>query len=287
MTRTPTYSPTVRRRRLGMLLRTARDAAGLSSTAAASRLGVSRASLNKIETAETQRVRSTHLDDMITLYGIPDQEAEELHALAKAAKVKGWWWKYRDVFGSEPLPDFEAEASHIRTFQPQAIPGLLQTPEYAEAVFRGGRYTSAERLDRLVEARMTRREILHRHGSPPRLWAVIDEAVLRRPVGGPEVMRSQMDYLLHIGVLQNIDIQVLPFDVGAHAAMTGAFTILEFPEPLDPTIVYTDTVGSGQFEEDPEEVTRYIGTFGDVQGAAASTVMSAQIIEDIRKEGTR
>lgn len=99
-------------------------------------------------------------------------------------------------------------------------------------------------------------------------------------------MRGQMDYLLHIGVLPNIDIQVLPFDVGAHAAMSGSFTILEFPEPLDPTIVYTDTVGSGHIEEDQEEVSRYIGAFGDVQGAAASTVVSAQIIEGIREEGT-
>lgn len=265
-----------------MLLRAAREAAGLSSSAAAPKLGLSRAALNKVETAETQRVRAVHLDAMAELYGIPAQEAEELQALAKAAKVKGWWWRYRDVFGSGALPDFEAEASVIRTYEIATVPGLLQTPEYAEAVFRGAQVSPPEHIDRQVEARMVRCEILHRHAAPPRLWAIIDEAALRRPVGGTEVMANQLDYLIRLGQHPNVDIQVLPLEVGAHQALGMPFSILEFPEPLDPTIVYTDSIGAGMMEEDPDEVDRYNQTFQGIQASASSTVVSAQIIEGIR-----
>ncbi len=186
--------------------------------------------------------------------------------------------------GREPLPDFEAEASQIRTYEVATVPGLLQTPEYAEAVFRGGRYVSGEHIQRQVEARMERREILQRFEDPPRLWAVIDEAALRRPIGSAEVMRTQCEYLLRVGQLPHIDLQVLPFSAGAHAALGSPFTILDFPEPLDPTIVYSDSVGSGTFEEDAAEVAQYVAIFSEVQGASLSTLTSAQFIKDILSE---
>ncbi|WP_369974530.1 helix-turn-helix domain-containing protein [Nocardiopsis sp. FIRDI 009] len=269
-----------------MQLRRMREAAGLTGTEAANRVGMSRAALGKVETAETRRVPTKQLDAMIATYEVPPAEAEALRQLAADAGERGWWWRYRDVFGHDSLPDFEAEASLIQTYEIATVPGLLQTPEYAEAIFRGGPLTSQDHIDRKVEARMRRREILHRHDNPPRLWAVIDEAALRRPIGGPEVMRGQLDYLARIGQYPTIDIQVLPFAVGAHAGLGIAFTILQFAEPLDPTIVYTDTIGAGLFEEDPDEVNRYLSTFSHVQAAAASTVASAQIIEGIREEST-
>lgn len=230
-------------------------------------------------------MKPADFDALLTLYNVTDEDTREaLHQLARDAKIRGWWWKYRDVFGTEPLPDFETEASLIRTYQIATIPGLLQTPEYAAAVFRGGRYTASDQIQRQVEARMERREILHRFERPPRLCAVIDEAALRRPIGGDQVMRTQFEYLLRIGALPNIDVQVLPFEAGAHAALGNAFTILDFPEQLDPTIVYTDNVGSGLFEEARDEVDRHIAVFGDVQAAALTTQRSAEFIEDILKQ---
>ncbi|MEV6822454.1 helix-turn-helix transcriptional regulator [Nocardiopsis dassonvillei] len=280
--RSPTYSPTVRRRRLGMQLRRMREEAGLTGAEAAERAGMSRAALGKIETAETRKVPLRQVDALAAVYGIPDDQAEGLRQLARDAGERGWWWRFRDVGGLGTLPDFEAEASLIQTYEIATVPGLLQTPEYAEALFRGGPLTSQEHIDRQVEARMTRREILHRHDSPPRLWAVIDEAALRRPIGGPDVMRGQLDYLVRIGQNANIDIQVLPFSVGAHPGLGVAFMMLHFAEPLDPTIVYTDSIGSGLFEEDPDAVAQYSVTFSHVQAAASNTVVSAQFIEGVR-----
>lgn len=282
--RSPTYSPTVRRRRLGMQLRRMREEVGLTGAEASERAAMSRAALGKIETAETRRVPARQIDALVVAYGIPDDQAEALHQLARDAGERGWWWKFRDVFGHDSLPDFEAEAAVIETYEIATVPGLLQIPEYAEAIFRSGPVTTGDKIDRQVEARMRRREILHRHDDPPRLWAVIDEAALRRPIGGPEVMRAQLDYLLRVGQYPNIDLQVLPFSAGAHPALGIAFTILAFRERLDPDVVYTDTLGAGQFEEDPAEVDRYAATCRHLQAAALSTVMSARFIERIRHE---
>ena len=284
---TPNYSPSVRRRRLGRHLRRLREEAELTLTSASARLGWARAKVGKLETSELKTVKSGDLDALLTLYDVEDEERREaLHQLARDAKQRGWWWKYRDVFGPESLPDFEAEASLIRTYEVATIPGLLQTPEYAESVFLGGRYTSVEHIKRQVAARMERREILTRYDRPPRLVAVIDEAALRRPMGDAQVMRTQFEYLLRIGQLPNIDIQVLPFSAGAHAALGMSFTLLDFPEPMDSSIAYTDSVASGVFEETEAEVASYATTFGELQGAALSTVQSARFIEDILSEGS-
>ncbi|GAA3731831.1 helix-turn-helix transcriptional regulator [Salinactinospora qingdaonensis] len=262
-----------------------REDAGYTLHGASTRLKWARAKLGRMEKSELKTVKPADLDALMELYGVDDPATREaLHQLAREAKHKGWWWKYRDIFGSEPLPDFETEASLIRTYEVATVPGLLQTPDYAEAVFRGGRYTSLDHIKRQVEARVSRREILNRFEKPPRLWAVIDEAALRRPIGGVEVMRGQLDYLLRVGQSANIDIQVLPFAAGAHAALGSPFTILDFPEPLDLPIVYTDSVGAGLFEETEEEVADCVAIFGEIQGAAMSTVQSAELIEAIMKE---
>ncbi|MEE2041299.1 helix-turn-helix transcriptional regulator [Nocardiopsis sp. CT-R113] len=268
-----------------MQLRRMREAAGLTGHDAGERAGISRAALGKIETAETRRVPARQVDALAEVYGATPDETNALRQLAADAGERGWWWKYRDVFGHDSLPDFEAEASLIQTVEIATVPGLLQTPEYAEAIFRGGPLTSTEHIDRQVEARMRRREILHRHEAAPRLWAVIDEGALRRPIGGPDVMRGQLDYLLWIGQHPNVDIQVMPFNVGAHPGLGLAFTILSFANPLDRTIVYTDSIG-GVFEEDPDDVDRYVTTFSHVQATAPNTVVSAQFIEGIREEST-
>lgn len=258
MARTQAYSPSVRRRRLGAQLRQLREQAGYTLQQAADRLDWARAKVGRVETSELKTVKPSDLDAMLTLYGIEDEQAREaMHQLARDAKEKGWWWKYRDVFGAEALPDFEAEASLIRTYQVATVPGLLQTPEYAEGVFRGGRLTAPENIRRQVDARMERREILTRFDDPPRLWAIIDEAALRRPIGGAEVMRAQIEHLIDLMRQPSITIQVMPFSFGGHSAEGGAFTILRFADNELPDIVYVEQLASALYLDKREDVDRY------------------------------
>ncbi|MFJ6018631.1 helix-turn-helix domain-containing protein [Nocardiopsis alba] len=277
------HSPTLRRRRLSAELKRARSETKLTSTQAAKALGWAAGKLSQVENAETQKVKADDLDKMMDLYKIHDPARREaLHELAKDAKVRGWWSKYREVFGPESLPDFEAEASTIRTFESSVIPGLLQTPDYARAVFQGGRYTGAEEIERRTQARMARREILTRF-SPTRLRIVLDEAALHRTIGSSEIMAEQMRYLLYMAELPNVDLQVLPFSVGAHNALIAPFSILEFPEPLDLPLVFIETATGGLFLEEAEEVEQHSVTFSDSQGSAMSTARSARFITDILK----
>ena len=237
--------------------------------------------LSKIENAETLKVKAVDLDALMDLYDITDASRRDaLHALARDAKLRGWWSNYREVFGPQSLPDFESEASTIRTFESSVVPGLLQTPGYAKAIFAGGRYTNEEEIERRAQARMERRAILTSF-NPARFRVVLDEAALCRTIGGRELMAEQMRHLLYMAKLPNVDIQVLPFSVGAHAALVAPFSILEFPEPLDLPIVFVDTATDGLFLEEPEEVERHIVTYSDVQGSAMSTAQSAKFISNI------
>lgn len=277
------HSPTLRRRRLSAELRRAREEANITSTNAAKALGWAAGKLSMIENAEIQKVKADDLNKMLDLYQVAEPDKREaLHALARDAKVRGWWSKYKEVFGPQSLPDFEAEASTIRTFESSVIPGLLQTPEYAHAVFQGGRYTGAEEIERRAQARMARREILTRF-NPTKFRVVLDEAALRRPMGNHEVMVEQMRHLLYMAKLPNVDLQVLLFSAGAHNALIAPFSILEFPEPLDLPIVFIETATGGLFLEEADEVEQHTVTFSDAQGSAMSTAHSAKFIADVLK----
>ncbi|WP_306370770.1 helix-turn-helix transcriptional regulator [Nocardiopsis sp. CC223A] len=274
------HSPNIRRRRLGHVLRGLRDKAGLTLEAAAKGSGVPRSTLGRMETSEARRLRHTDLDALADFYGVETQTREGMHELARQAKQSGWWSRYKDVFGEHALPDWEAEAAAIRAFQAQLVPGLFQTPRYAAAVFRGGRAISEEEVARPVEARMNRQAILNRV-KPPRMTAVIDEAALRRLVGGREVMLEQLEHLGHLAMRHNIDIQVLPYEAGEHLGMEGSFTILDFPEPKDTPIVYVGTATTGLFLERPEEIEEYNVAFGNLQGISLSTARSVEFIDEI------
>ncbi|GAA3721581.1 hypothetical protein HDA32_002064 [Spinactinospora alkalitolerans] len=275
------HSPTLRLRRLAAELKQGRENAKFTVSQAGQALGWTASKISKIETTETKRILAADLDRLMDLYKIRDPARREaMQALARDAKERGWWSKYREIFGSQALPDFEAEASVIRTFEGLVIPGLLQTPEYAEALFQGGRYTGPEDIERRVEARMARREILTRF-NPVRLRVVLDEAALRRMIGGHGAMLAQLRHLLYMAELPNIDIQLLPFSAGSHAALVAPFSILEFPEHLDPPIVHVDTVTDSVFFEQPGDVERYSVAFGDIQGTAISTSQSARFITDL------
>ncbi|WP_028648229.1 helix-turn-helix transcriptional regulator [Nocardiopsis sp. CNT312] len=275
------YSPTLRLRRLTAELKQGRERSNLTVAQAGKALGWTASKISKIETTETRRITPGDLDKMLDLYKINDHaKREALHALAKDAKQRGWWSKYREVFGDEALPDFEAEASVIRCFEGLVIPGLLQTPAYAEALFQGGRYTGTEEVAKRVDARMNRREILSRF-NPVHLRVVMDEAALQRIIGTRAIMAEQLRHLLYMAKLPNIDVQVLPFTAGSHAALVAPFSILDFPEHLAPSIVHVDTVTDSVFFEQPKDVARYSATFGDIQGTALSTTQSARFITDV------
>ncbi|WP_150252779.1 helix-turn-helix domain-containing protein [Nocardiopsis deserti] len=271
-------SPSLRLRRLATELRRAREAAGFTAAKAAKELRWSSTKVTRMEAKEAKRIKPDDLDMLMDLYGVTDPERREcMHALAKDARMRGWWSRYKDVFQNESLPDFESEACLLRTYQGQVIPGLLQTPEYTEALFRGGRYSSPREVERRAEARMERRDILTRH-KPVHLRAVIDEAALHRPIGGASAMADQLRYLLHMAQMPHIDVQVLPYDKGAHAGLTAPFIILDFPHPLDASIVCVPTLTDALYLEDSEDVETYSATFGDIQGSAVSSTESAEYI---------
>ena len=275
------YSPTIRRRRLGFELRRLREEHGLTLDDAAKRSGVPRATIGKIETAEARRTRSRDVDALADLYGIDQEARAALHQLSRESKEKGWWSRYKDVFSERALPDFEAEASSLRTYEAQVIPGLFQTPDYASEVFKGGRTTNDPGITRKVEARIARQHVLSRVKAP-HVTAVIDEGALRRSVGTPAIMAEQIEHLEHLALRHNIDIQVLPFSSGAHLGMAGSFTIMEFPEPKDSPIVYVGTPSDDLYLEQPSDIERYNLTFSNVQGAALSVTASAQFIAALR-----
>ncbi|WP_116246654.1 helix-turn-helix transcriptional regulator [Nocardiopsis sp. FIRDI 009] len=273
-------SPNIRRRRLAHVLRSLREKADLTLEQAAKQSKVPRSTLGRMETAEARRLRKADLDSLADLYKVDPATREGMHELAQQSKQRGWWSKYKDIFGDQALPDWEAEASMIRRFEAQTIPGLLQTPEYAAAVFRAGRAIDEAEVIRRVEARMERRRIFNRI-KPPHLIAVLDEGVLRRVIGGPEVMRGQLVHLKNMAIRHHIDIQVLPYEAGAHLALGGAFTILDFPEPRDQPIIYVSTAADGLYLELPEDLERYNVAFSNVQGVALSTALSLEFIDDV------
>ncbi|RKS10779.1 helix-turn-helix protein [Nocardiopsis sp. Huas11] len=278
----------MRLRRLALELRRAREASGLTAAKAAKHLGWSSTKVTRMEATEAKRIKPEDLDKLMDLYGTTDPAKREcMQALAKDARLRGWWSKYKDVFKNESLPDFETEATVLRTYQAQVIPGLLQVPEYTAAIFRGARYTDPQEIERRVDARMNRRGILVRL-SPVHLRAVIDEAAFLRPVGGDSVMIEQLKHVLHMAQMPNIDIQVLPLRKGEHAGLTAPFVIMDFPNPLDTPIVCVPTLTDALYLEEPDDIEMYSATFGDIQGSAASALESAEIISGhIRRlEGT-
>jgi transcriptional regulator with XRE-family HTH domain len=259
ITAQPGSGPTVLRILLGSQLRRLREAKGVTRDEAGYTI---RASGSKISRMELGRVsfKERDIEDLLVLYGVDDEEAQALLALAKQANSPGWWHKYGDV-----LPDWfqvyvglEEAAALIRLYEVQFVPGLLQTADYARAVIKLGLPSaSAEEVERRVGLRTARQEVLTKESGGPRLWAVVDEAALRRPIGGGEVMRAQLVRLIEAAREPNITLQVVPFRSGGHAAEAGAFTIMRFPEVDLPDVVYLEHLTSALYLDKREDVERY------------------------------
>lgn len=252
--------PTVRRMLLGAQLRRLREAKGLSRDQAGWHI---RASESKISRMELGRVSFKERDvaDLLTLYGIVDEdERSALLTLARQANSPGWWHAYGDLLPTwfQSFPGLESAASVIRTYEVQLVPGLLQTADYARAVIqlRHDRTDDSE-IDRRVQLRLTRQDVLNRRPHPPRLWAVVDEAVLRRAIGGPRVMRAQIQHLIDVCERPNVQLQIVPFEVGGHAGAGGAFTILRFPDPNLPDVVYIEQLASALYLDKRDDVDNY------------------------------
>jgi transcriptional regulator with XRE-family HTH domain len=251
--------PTVRRMLVGAKLRRLRTDIGLSREEAAEAI---RASAWKIHRLENGQVGFKQRDiiDLLALYQVTDPaEVAKLLALTREANTPGWWQHYGDVLPQwfRTYVDLESAASLIRTYEGQFVPGLLQTDDYMRAVIRDASLESSEEVGRRVRLRMARQTLLTRE-HPPRLWAVVDEAALRRPVGGREVMRGQLERLIDATKLPNVTLQVLPFRAGAHPAMVSAFSILRFADRELPDLVYLEHLTNAVYLDKRAEVERYL-----------------------------
>lgn len=271
------YSPTVRRRRLSYALRQLRKAAGLTATEAAKRLEWDPSKVSRMERNEWRLPNVHDIRLLLDLYGVTDEHRREaLITLARESRQRGWWADYQDVFRGS-LPDFEAGASAIRTYETLLVPGLLQTADYAAAVWRAGQVHEEAIVERAVRARLARQEILARD-EPPELVALIDEAAFHKLVGGKEVMIGQIRHLIGMAARPSITVQVIPNSAGAHAALLGGFTILDFPD--DPSLVFLETpIGDGLWLEKAEQYQRYGLMFSHVMAAALSPQASVRHME--------
>jgi transcriptional regulator with XRE-family HTH domain len=255
----PGSGPTVLRILLGAQLRRLREQMGISREDAGWEI---RASGSKISRMELGRVsfKERDVSDLLTLYGVADaREREALLSLARQANSPGWWHHFGDVLppGFQSYLGLEAASTLIRTYEIQFVPGLLQTRDYARAIMLLGHAgEKPEEIDRRVELRMQRQQVISRPEAP-QLWAVIDEAVLRRPIGGVEVMKAQIEALIEASKLPNVRLQIIPFHSGGHAAAGGSFAILRFPEPDLPDVVWVEHLTSSIYLDKREDVDLY------------------------------
>jgi transcriptional regulator with XRE-family HTH domain len=274
--------PTVQRLVLGGHLRRLRESRGITAELAADAI---RGSHSKISRMEHGRVGFKERDvaDLLTLYGVVDgEERAALLNMAREANTPGWWHAYSDILPTwvEPYVGLEAAASVIRTFQAQFMPGLLQTEDYACALLRTGYPTvTDEEIARRGELRISRQDILSKPGAP-QLWAVIDEGALRRPIGGPEVMREQITHLIEMADHPAVTLQVLPFKVGAHSA-GGPFTILRFSEPDLQDVVFIEQLTSALYLDKPAEVDRYLEVMEQLSLQAEPVTNTVKVLRKI------
>ena len=278
-------SPTVRRRRLALELRRLREAARLTCEEVADHLECSASKISRVETGRVS-VSPRDVRDMLELYGVPPQQRESLVQLARDSRQKGWWHAYSDTMQPQFVTyvGLESAASEIRIYEVSLIPELLQSEDYARAVIRSGMMNSpAEDVERRVALRMARQPAITRD-DPPKVWAVLDEAALRRRVGGAGLMRLQLEHLLAQATLPNVAVQVIPFGGGAHPAMGRPFIILVFPERVDTDVVYLEDLTSALYLEDVAEVDRYNVFFNHLRASALSFDDSSALVASVLKE---
>ncbi|SER97548.1 helix-turn-helix domain-containing protein [Streptomyces qinglanensis] len=282
----PRGGPTILRIVLGTQLRRLREEQGISREAAGDAIRGSHAKISRLELGRVG-CKERDVADLLTLYEVWDrQQREEYLELARQAGSPGWWQKYSDVMSPwfDRLLGLEEAASVIRTYEVQFVPGLLQTRDYAREVIRLGHpRDDSRRSERRIELRMERQSILDQPHSP-RLWAVMDEAALRRPLGSREVMRAQLEHLIEIAQQPNVTLQIAPFSMGGLAAAGGPVTILRFLEPDLPDIVYLEQLTSSLYLEKRDEVEGYLVVMDRLCAMAEPPNSTAAFLEKLLSE---
>jgi transcriptional regulator with XRE-family HTH domain len=279
-----TGGPTVGRMLLGAQLRRLREAAGITPDRAGYAI---RASRSKISRLEHGRVgfKERDVTDLLDQYGVTDDDLRlRLLSLARQSNNPGWWARYDDV-----LPDWfetylglEQATSLIRTYALQFVPGLFQTEDYARAVtLLGHRAAPLAEIERRVSLRLRRQDILHRASSGPKVWAVIDESALRRPLGGREVMKAQLSHLVELIESPQVTLQIMPFDRGGHSAAGGSFSILRFADSELPDIVYIEQLTGALYLDRPEEIDHYREVMNSLSAEAEPPAESERQLKDL------
>jgi transcriptional regulator with XRE-family HTH domain len=275
--------PTVLRILVGAQLRRLREASGITRETAAYTIRGSEAKMSRIESGRVG-FKPRDVADLLSMYGLAEGSARDmLLSLAEQANEPGWWHHYNDT-----MPDWfstyvglEQAATVIRTYEAQYVPGLLQTEAYANAVVNMGETVRPGEVGKRVELRMHRQQLLHMP-EPPDYWAVIDEAVLLRKLGGREVMRAQLDHILEAGRRQHVTVQVVPFDRSDVAAVGGPFTLLRFAEPDLPDIVYLEQLNSALYLNRDVEVKSYLQIMNRLAAGALTPQRSTELITSAR-----
>ena len=279
----PRGDATVLRMMLGNRLRQLREAAKVTPEQAGYEIRASRSKISRMENGRVS-FKGRDITDLLDLYGVTDDGVRQATLeLARRANVPGWWAKYGDI-----LPDWfelylglESSAAVIRTFELQFIPGLLQTEDYARAVTAlGHRSAPADEINRRVALRMRRQHVLSRP-EPAKIWAVMDEAALHRPVGGRDVMRAQLRHLAQATTAAHVTVQVVPFRYGGHAAAGGSFSILRFDQPDLPDVVYIEQLTSALYLENRQDVDHYQEVMNQLSTDALTPGETAAFIEAI------
>ncbi|MEU0969386.1 helix-turn-helix transcriptional regulator [Streptomyces sp. NPDC005917] len=283
--RSSTSAPTVLRMILGRRLQDMRLGAGVSLEDAAKALRVKTLTIRRLEKAEVA-LKPLYVEKLLETFGADRQEIDEFVDLAEQANEPGWWHSYRDAVPSwfTAYVSLETGAKTLRTYEPQYVTGLLQTPDYARAVLRGGLPNSSneEELARRVELRLRRQSLLEREDAPT-LWVVMEEAVLHRAVGSPAVMREQIERLLDVSELAHISIDIVPFAAGAHVGACAPFTYFRFEEPELPDIVYSELLSASVYLDQRADVVAHLEAHSRM-ALLTSSEDSRALLNRMRKE---
>jgi predicted XRE-type DNA-binding protein len=280
-------NPTVRRRRLGSELRKLREQKGMTAEEVAALLLVSQSKISRLENGR-RSISQRDVRDLCEVYGVDDSRlVDSLMSMARESRQQGWWHAFGDVPYSVYI-GLETDAVSLRVVDSLVVPGLLQTPEYARSVI-GGTWSESSREDveKRVQVRMKRQDRISDPLSPLRFWAVVDESALRRLVASHEVMLEQLEHLVRISEEPHITVQVMPYSAGAHPGMVGNFTILEFEDAADSSVVYIEGATSDLYLEKATDVHDYSVMYEHLRAQALSTDASRELIEDVSKEYAR
>ncbi|WP_328682503.1 helix-turn-helix domain-containing protein [Streptomyces sp. NBC_01261] len=280
-------NPTVRRRRLGQELRRLRELKGMTAEEVAERLLVSQSKISRLENGR-RSISQRDVRDLCGVYEVEDVRiVDSLMQMAKDSRQQGWWHSFGDIPYSVYI-GLETDAASLRVYDPQVVPGLLQTRQYAEALITGALpETALADVEKRVQVRMRRQERISAPENPLRLWTVMDESAVRRVVGNRSLMRDQLEHLVEQSQLPHVTVQVIPFDMGAHPGLNGQYAILEFPDAADSSVVYIEGVTSDLYLEKANDVQKYSVMYEHLRAQALNVEQSRQFIADMAKEYAR